>query len=159
MLFVASKLLVPEKVNFGTLTDFFGNPEQLHERARRGKLGLPIKAKDILDEDQMMQSKSIYFFSIVSKKKHTWLTIALIKHALKKLGTLKERGKLKLIYASAATEEGERLLKRFKFKKIHDSIDRADNHPLYIKDIGAHNDLMEHLPTKWANGTLEIGRV
>jgi hypothetical protein len=94
-----------------------------------------IKGSDILDQNDMFNISHFYFFSFVISKRYPMVFFALLSHAIDTVNTLFNDGKLRKIFATAATREGEKLLRRLQFQKIQDSDDRADKHDLYSKDI------------------------
>lgn len=102
-----------------------------------------IRSDDILDEKAMFKSSKMYFFSIVMNRKFPRLTKELIFNAVETILDYKSKGKLEKIYATAASEEGEKLLIRFGFKRNNDGLERLDKHPLYIMDLNSDLNIMK----------------
>jgi len=101
-----------------------------------------IRARDILTKQKMRSSMRLYFFSLALERKHCKLTELFFRQIAVHLNKLKDEGNVAKLYAMPATDDGEKLCNdRFHFRKIKESYELPDNHPLYLKDIAKVNDL------------------
>ncbi len=103
-----------------------------------------IKPKDILTKNQTKKCESLYLFSVVLHYRRHLLIRELLEDIADTLEKIRRNMKLKKIYATAASPAGEKLLKKFKFKKMEDKSKRADQHSLYCKDLSHIESLKEY---------------
>jgi len=101
---------------------------------------IDVRAEDIFDDVEMYNSEGLYLYSIVARKKGTKISSELVKQVSRTLDELIENGNLTKIFATAATPDGERLLKRLEFSQIRFREQRRDNHPLYEKKVDKRTD-------------------
>ena len=94
-----------------------------------------IRPKDILSKSQAKYCEALYFFSVATRHRYSRATLLLFQHLQRHLEMLVSRGRLNIVYAIAATPEGERLLKKLGFQKIKDSSERPDRRPLYSRNL------------------------
>jgi len=101
-----------------------------------------IMPKDICTKDEMNKCESMYFYSILNKKKRSKSTYTLLLRAVKYIDDIRLKGFLKKVYATSVTEAGEKLIIRFGFKKIQDAKERAGKSSLYVKQL-TENELLK----------------
>lgn len=94
-----------------------------------------IKPRDILDKKQVRRIQAIYFYSVAMTHRYSKATWLLLQHLECYLETLVTEGCLSVIYAVAATGEGEKLLRKLGFQKLKDGNQRPGKHPLYSRNL------------------------
>ena len=112
-----------------------------------------FESSDILSARQATISCSDpYFFSIavLERYRHSANSLYLFVRLAEVLQQLHNGNRLRKIYATAATGDGRRLIKRLKFKLVQRAEHRADSHDLYVKDVSNIKDFCKYLPSKIA---------
>jgi len=92
-----------------------------------------FKPEHILDENGAKCIKEILFCSMVATKESKYSQVGhqLLTHAITRFQDKRDYPLLQTIYATAATEDGRKILERLRFLKIANGKNRKDGNDLY----------------------------
>lgn len=97
---------------------------------------------DLLSASQLNDASSVYLFSLAITPRHRGELNDMLWRVVLELDAMRRHGRLRRVYASAATREGARLLRRFGFSCIQRACERADAHDLYVRKLDPRRSLL-----------------
>lgn len=122
---------IPGESVMGYYILFLLKPESMRRFLAGELLEDDVRAADLIEPtaDNYSQQTDAHICVFASKRPFSLFTVDLFWHLLGRIGYMAQIGSLSTIYAEATTDEGERLLKRFKFEPSYNPYHKGD--PLF----------------------------